>query len=208
MAILPYDSTYFTAGQVADGSKVYANDAALETVVDGGLTEANLSGSAQIPTTNLAQPYHTVEVTLQFPSQVNAVAGWAATSGKVHDVVPLPYDATEGVVTYTVLAVNGVYQNTDATTPDYGIEWGHFSAGVWSTGAGAGGTGAAVVASTALASSATPTQVTPAVSTASITTNSSQARMLALVQKSVDVGFSTEGDFLKLTVKLKVQHRA
>lgn len=207
MAILPYDSSYFSAGQVADGSKVYQNDAALETILDGGITQANLSGSAQIPTTNLAQPYHTVEVVLELNRRQSAT-GWGTTNNKVHAVVPLPYDAIEGEATYLVLGANVVYQNSAATTPDMGVEWGHFSGGVWSTAVGAGGSGATVVPSYALTQSTTPTQVNPSTGASNIITNASQPRCLALVQKSVDDGFSTIGDFLTVTVKLKVQHRA
>lgn len=210
MAIVP---NTLTTGSVVDAADLNENFQAIEAVVEGGLTEDNISASARFPNSNLANNDFLVVVPLQFNGGTldGATASWVATDNYVQTSTQIPYDSTAGVETFTVLGIDISYRCTyGGNSPNFSVEWGHFSAGAWSVAAGSGGTGVVLVSpySLAGATGVATGPVSMTLANTSISTNASQPRMLAIVHDGTDTGFTGAGDFLSVTIKLKRELRS
>lgn len=205
MAILPND---LTASTVIAASEIQENDEALEAVLDGGITQLNMDSSTRIPNGYLANNDFTFNIQLRF-RQTPTTSSWlVGSTGVVQDTAALPYDSTEGVATYTILSAHVSYRHTDATLPDFQIDWGYLDAnGAWQQTT-------SIVASTAISDTDTVTatigalQATLTLANSSVSTSASQERVFALRNATTDAWATTAGDFLSITLKIKRELRS
>lgn len=132
MAILPNDLTTSTT---ITASEVQGNDAALEAVLDGGITQLNMDSSTRIPNSYLANNDFDVVLTAAYTElQLNDMT---ATDGtKLLMVGSVPYDSgSTALSAYTVSTVEtATFLNggaTAGTTPIFKLQIGNPTDG-WS----------------------------------------------------------------------------
>ena len=198
MALLPNDLTDDT---IVDPAKIMQNDEALETAIEGNLTEANFSSATRVPNSYLAND----DFVFVLPITIIPVANYwlVGATGTVQAAAHLPYDSTEGNSTYTILSAQVVYRHANATVPDFTLDWGYFDAnGAWNNTTN-------IVATTAIADTDATTATIGALQSSltlantSVTTSSTQERVFAVRNSTTDPWTAVAGDFFTVTIKLK-----
>lgn len=182
----------FTGQTTLSAANLDANFTDVVNLVNGGLTTANLSGSAAITNSQLATSNFSWTVT----GQVSSTAWVAATAGNVLCHLAIP--GTSG--TYTVTAYSWAARDCGAQTGKFRLEWGWYQAGVW-TNVTTVKSAVTMTSQTAVNDTAGGSQGTLAVSIAQDATN---ARWLAVVCDTADnTAASAVPSTIDVTVTIK-----